>query len=341
MRLALWLSLGALPLLTSLGSAQGPAPREPLKQGAPPAAPAVLCQAEPAPARPSEEQRRSARDLSQRALQAALLGDSAAARAGLREAAALDRTDADLAYRLGRAHEAVRAVAEAKAEYCRFLALAPDATEAPEVRARVGALAPASGPDARTSAAMDAFRAGIAAYESGRFGEAEAAFSAAMTHEPQWPEPHYNRAVTRIARGQRTAAVGDLEEFLRLKPETADRAAVVARVAMLRRATFSPNAALTRGLALPGGGHFYTKRPVRGAVTALAVGAALVVALVPRTTSSTVERTATDPFGNSYTYTATLRVKERPLAVPGAVAGIAIAVGSAVDAYRYAKRSLR
>ena len=348
MRIARLLSLALLQLLPVVASAQS-APRqasrsephrEPLKKGTPPATSTTPCSAASNTASPTDAQRRQARDLAQRALEAALLGDSATARDELRRAAALDRTDAELAYRLGRAHESVRASADAVAEYCRFLALAPTAPEAAEVRARVSVLAsPAADP--RMTATTSTFQAGIAAYERGRIADAEAAFTTVIRREPNWPEPYYNRALTLLARRSNEEAIRDFEQFLRLKPETDDRAAIVARIAALRRATFEPTTALAVGLAVPGAGHYYTRRPVRGVLTSAGVVAAIVVALIPRTTTSTIEQTGTDPFGNEYTYTTTRRTRERPYVVPASMAAIGIAVGGAIDAFKYAQRSLR
>lgn len=334
------IALGCLQLVPLVLAAQTAPQREPLKRGQPPTSSSMSCPSTADPGSPTDEQRREARDLAQRALEAALLGDSATARDELLRAAALDPTDADLAYRLGRAHESVRASAEAVVEYCRFLVLAPSAPEATEVRARVSALAtPATDP--RTAAVISAFQAGIEAYERGRMADAGVAFSTAIRGEPQWAEPYYNRAMTSLARGESEPAVRDLEQFLRLRPETDDRAAIVARIASLRRVTFSPGTALTTGLVLPGAGQYYTRRPVRGVITSLGVGAALIIALVQQTTTSTVEQTGTDPFGNEYTYTTTRRSRERPYAVPASVAAIAISVGSAIEAFKYAQRTRR
>lgn len=339
--LARLLSAGCLCLLPVVASGQASSVREPLKRGPPPISHTSQCPLVPAPPSPTDEQRRRARDLAQRALQAALLGDSTSARDELREAATLDPADTDLAYRLGRAHEAAGASSDAVSEYCRFLALAPQAPETPEVRARVTSLMAAMGPDARTAETLAVFESGISAHESGRLVQAKAAFDAAIAREPQWAEPYYNRALTLLGLGQRGTAVSDLEQFLRLKPETNDRAAIVARIAALRRSVFSPTTALAAGLALPGAGQYYTGRPVRGTITALGAGAAFAMALMQRTRTSTVEQTGTDPFGNSYTYVTTRRTRERPYAVVGTVAGVGIAVSSAVDAFRYAKRMRR
>jgi hypothetical protein len=129
-----------------------------------------------------------------------------------------------------------------------------------------------------------------------------------------------------------------LSSFLRLKPETEDRAAIVARITSLRRSVFVPSTALAVGLALPGAGT--TTRGVRFAacLTSVGVAAAVVVALIPRTTTKTVEQTGIDPFGNEYSFTTTQRTRERPFVVPASVAAIGIAVGSAIDAFKYAQR---
>lgn len=340
MKFVWFITLGCAQLVPLVLAAQTAPHREPLKVGQPPPASSRPCPPAADPVTPTDEQRRSARDLAQRALQSALLGDAATAREELEEAAALDPTDADLAYRLGRAHETVGAAPDAVIEYCRFLTLAPSAPESAEVRARVSALtSPAT--DSRAAATMSAFQAGVNAYVSGHMADAEAAFSTTILREPQWAEPYYNRAITSLARGANEAAVRDLEEFLRLKPETDDRAAIVARIASLRRARFSPSTALAASLALPGAGQFYTRRHARGVITSLGVGTAVVVALMQRTTTSTIQQTGTDPFGNEYTYTTTRRSRERPYALPASVVAVAISVGSAIDAFKYAQRTLR
>ncbi|MEO6529224.1 MAG: tetratricopeptide repeat protein, partial [Gemmatimonadaceae bacterium] len=82
-------------------------------------------------------QRRTARDLAQRAQQSAILGDRTAARDQMTQAAALDPSNPDLAYQLARAQESAGAPDDAATEFCRFLALAPNAPEAAEARERV------------------------------------------------------------------------------------------------------------------------------------------------------------------------------------------------------------
>jgi tetratricopeptide (TPR) repeat protein len=91
---------------------------------------------------PTDSERLAARALVQRAQQAAILGDRVSAREQWRQAAALDPTDADLAYQLARAHDGAGAFADATSEYCRFLMLAPNAPEAAEAVERVAVLSP-------------------------------------------------------------------------------------------------------------------------------------------------------------------------------------------------------
>lgn len=312
--------------------------RDALKGGVASAPPRATCADVPATSAPTDSARRRARAFAQRGRQAAILGDRTTALALLRQAASLDPTDADLAYELARAEESAGSGAATVNAYCRFLALAPNAPEAIDVRARMRALD--DGADGSTvSEPMAAFRAGVAAYEAAKFPQAEAAFDRAIKGEPAWADAYYDRALVLVARGARARAASDLEQYLRLKPEADDRAGVVARIAALRRGLLSPEKAFTLGLVAPGGGQFYTRRPVAGVLSLAGAGAALALALHQRTTTTTVEHTAMDPFGNPYTYATTHRRSERPYALPGVAATGAIAVTGAVEAFRYARRA--
>src|SRR5690348_10964361 len=75
------------------------------KRSAPPVRQRPACDPVPAPASVTPDARRKARDLVQNGRQAAILGDSAAALAQLKEASTINPTDADLAYELARAYE--------------------------------------------------------------------------------------------------------------------------------------------------------------------------------------------------------------------------------------------
>jgi tetratricopeptide (TPR) repeat protein len=326
--------LAALALFPLIASAQRPVARDPLKRGAPPAPVRPTCPPPPAAIKPTDVQRQQARDLAQRSQQAAILGDSLTARDELRRAVGLDPTDPDLAYRLARAHETVGASTDAAKEYCRFLTLAPSAPEAVEARERVALLIrPTSSlkPEVDTT-----FRRAIAAYERGQMAEAEASFSKAIAAQPDWADAYYDRALALLARGQRERALRDFEQYLRLRPEADDRTAVVARINALRRGAFSPSAALSIGL-VPGGGQFYTQRPVRGVLMLAAVGGAVAFALQERSTSRTVSETATDPFGNPYTYTTSRLKTTRPNLIPGLAAAGAVTLAGAIEAFVFAR----
>ena len=332
------LALAVVVLNANVAGAQRVAAHEPLKKDAPPASAQPACTPFATPTTPTGEQRRQARELAQRGQQAAILGDRAAARDQLRQAAVLDPTDADLAYQLARADETAGATSDASREYCRSLALAPNAPEAAETRAHVANLLPPS----RTIAAQrasSAFTRGLSAYERGQLDSAEVAFDEAIAREPAWASAYYDRAITRLARGKRDDALSDFQQYLRLQPDANDRLQVASRIDALQRSPLSPGRALSLGLVIPGAGQFYTGRPARGLLALAGAGAALACGLRQRTTMRTVQETALDPFNNPYTYTTTRPATDRPCLGPGiAVAGV-IALASAIDAFSYAKRA--
>ena len=132
------LSIAAIALGAPLAGAQSGTPPDTVRRGQ--QAVAAGCTPIQTPRPPTAAQRRQARDLAQRGQQAAILGDRVVARDQLRLAARLDPTDPDLAYQLARAEESTGARTEAAKEYCRFLALAPDAPDAADARARVADL---------------------------------------------------------------------------------------------------------------------------------------------------------------------------------------------------------
>jgi tetratricopeptide (TPR) repeat protein len=323
-------------LLASTGAAAQSTPAtDALKRELPAATPQPLCPPVSVVKPPSDGERRQARDLAMRGKQAAVLGDRTSARDQLARAAALDPTDADLAYQHARALEAAGSGADAAKAYCRFLALAPTAPEAADVRERVAAFAPP--PRSIVSdGALARFRAGLAAYDTRDMRTAETAFDSVTTLEPNWADAYYDLALTRVAQRQLTDAATDFEQYLRLKPEADDRAAVVARLEALRRATLSPGRALSLGLLVPGGGQFYTGRPTRGLLTLGAFSLGIGCAMQQRTTQTMVTQTATDPFGNPYTFQSARYTTNHPCLVPGLLAAAAVAITSAYDAYRYA-----
>lgn len=324
----------------SIARAQSAAPPSALKRTALTATMRGSCPAVAAPRAPTNDQRRYARDLADRAQQAAIIGDSVSARDQLRQAVQLDPTDPDLAYRLARANETSGVVDDAVKEYCRFIALAPSAPESAEAREKVASLARPT-LTAQARAAEVTFRAGIVAYERGQLTEAEAGFNSAISSQPSWADAYYDRALVKLRRDERDAALRDLEQYLRLKPEADDRALVVAQIEALRRGTPSPGSALALGLVLPGAGQFYTGRPVRGTLSLLAAGGALAFGLQQSTKTVTVQQTATDPFGNPYTYSTTRLKTDRPNLIPGVLAAGAITIGGAIEAFVFANNARR
>jgi tetratricopeptide (TPR) repeat protein len=328
------LLLLAAPLGTSIVHAQA---RPPLKRGMPAVAQRPTCPATAAPRPGSAAQQRQARDLAQRARQSAILGDRTAARDQLRQAAALDPANSDLAYQLARAQEAVGATDDATTAYCAFLALAPNAPEATEARERLAGLTRNAQP-AVAERILAPFRTGITAYEAGRYGEAETAFSNAIAQQPDWADAYYDRALTKVVRGRREQAIADLQQYLRLRPEAEDRQAVIARINGLRGGPVSPSAALALGLVIPGAGQMYTGRRVFGVLTLAAAGGALAYALKSGPVTKQFVVNPKDPFGNPLPPFIDTRTETgHPHLVPGLAAFGAIAGATAIEAFVHAR----
>ena len=143
--------------------------------------------------------------------------------------------------------------------------------------------------------------------------------------------------------------------FLTLAPGGADAADVRQRVAALALALPpdttvvrvaaaasdvrlpSPGAALTQGLIIPGLGQFTTRRPAGGLLVMAATAAAAWYASQSETVSSTVTRSATDPFGNEYQYPTTVSRTQHPHLVVGATAAAAVMVTAAIEAFTHAR----
>jgi tetratricopeptide (TPR) repeat protein len=325
----------AAPLGASIVHAQA---RPALKRGMPTVAQRPVCPPATAPKAVTAVQRRQARELAQRAQQSAILGDRTAARDQLRQAAALDPTNPDLAYQLARAQEAVGATDDATAAYCGFLALAPNAPEAVEARERLAGLTRNSQP-AVAERILAPFRSGITAYEAGRYAEAEIAFGNAIAQQPDWADAYYDRALTKVVRGRREQAIADLQQYLRLRPEAEDRQAVIARINGLRGGPLSPSAALALGLVIPGAGQMYTGRRAFGVLTLAAAGGALYFALKSGPVTKEFVVNPKDPFGNPLPPFIDTRTETgRPNLVPGLAAVGAIAGATAIEAFVHARR---
>ena len=330
------LLVGSLALAPLTARAQAAKPVDPVKRTIATAPQRPAC----APAAPgatvSDAQHRQARALAERGRQAAILGDSTAAMNNLRQASNLDPANADLAYELARAYETAGNRKNAAAEYCRFLSLAPNAPESAEAQEKARTLAPTAR-SAAFDAGVAAFRAGLTAFDGGQMIVAEAQFSRAIQADTLWADAYYDRALARVARGDRVRAAADFEQYLRHKPEAADRAMVVARLDALRRPTLDAQQALSFGV-IPGGGQFYAHRVTRGALSAVAAAAAVGFAFQARKTETPIEQTGTDPFGNPYTYTTNQVTTDHPYMVPGLAAAGVITAVSAIDAFLYVRR---
>ncbi len=264
--------------------------------------------------------------------QAALVGDRAGARDALAKAAVLNPGDERIAYDLGRAHEELSDTTAAVREYCRYLTLSPDGSEAADVRVRLPALvSPVNVAD--SDRALASFRSGLSLFDARRFNGAADAFSATVTRAPAAPEGVYNRAVAYAAEGRRNDAIDDLQAYLLLSPAAEDRAAVTNAIEKLRLPSYNSHTAFVRGL-LPGFGQFYTNRPVRGvAALALTIGAGAMAAYSKTESKEIPYR---DPNGVLVPYTVT--DTKHPLLVPGMAAAVAITLGAALEASRYASR---
>jgi tetratricopeptide (TPR) repeat protein len=324
-----------LPLCTALAQGQS---RPPLKRGLPVVAQRPVCAITGAARAATPDQRRAARELAQRARQSAILGDRTAARDQLRQAAAMDPTNPDLAYQLARAQEAVGATDDATTWYCRFLALAPTAPEAAEVKERLAGLTRNAQPTV-SEQVLAPFRTGATHYDAGRYAAAAAAFGTAIAQQPDWAEAYYDRALANAARGERELAITDLQQYLRLRPEADDRAAVIKRIGGLRGGPLSPTAALGLGLVIPGAGQMYTGRKVFGLLTLAAAGGAAYFALTTDSVTKEFVVNSKDPFGNPLP---PFVERRRELGHPNLVAGLAtlgaIAGATAIEAFVHARR---
>ncbi len=276
-----------------------------------------------------------ARRLAAAAQEAALQGDQVAARAAYVRAAQLNPADERLTYDLARAHEELSDTLPAIGAYCRYLALAPNGTEASDVRNRLRTLVPN---DARQRAedAGIAFRLGLGYMDSQNYNAAVRAFDEVVRLSPAAPEGHFNRGLARSAVGARAGALSDLETYRAGASTVEERVETARAIDVLRRPVYSPTTALLRS-ALPGFGQFYTARPVRGVVVLAAVAGALGAALTQQTTETVINYVDPNGFPAPYTETTT----ERKFFVPGVAAAAGVTVIAAIEAVWYANRSQR
>lgn len=271
--------------------------------------------------------------------EAAIVGDHRQARDVFADAARLSPGDERIAYQLGRAYEELGERPAAIREYCRFLALAPQASDAADVRSRIVALSAAAGGTSPATQAAVLFRVGVGHLDQRRWREAGDAFGRVIQLFPRAAEAYYDRSLALAALGQRDAAARDLEQYLALRPDAADRAQARAQVDALRRPTWSTNTALITGLVLPGLGQVYTSRPWIGIGVAALAGGSLYLALLKKDEEEIRDFSVTIPGFPHIPNIDTITVTKHPYYVAGLAAVATVTIGAAIEAARYAGRS--
>jgi len=266
--------------------------------------------------------------------EASLQGEHATARDAFAKAAKRSPHSAVLAYYLGREYESLSSNAEAVKEYCRYLQLSPNARDGDEVRGRIVRLVPRS-QLAQVDEARANFSSGVALLERRQYIAADSLFGSIALQLPNAPEPYYNRALTRAARGERVLATQDFQKYFDLSGNPSDRSAINAALARLQDRVFGSGQALGSGLALPGLGQMSTGRPLLG-VAVLGTVAGAIVWGMAREQGFEVA-TFVDPFGNPYIDS--LPRTTRPNFTIAATAAGLLWVGSAYEAMSYARRS--
>jgi tetratricopeptide (TPR) repeat protein len=298
------------------------------------------CPAPPAGPTPARNDSPDVRRLVALGHEAAIVGDHRQARDVFLDAARLSPGDERIAYQLGRAFEELNDRPAAIREYCRFLALAPQASDAADVRARIGALtAPATGGASVADQANAHFRTGIVHLEQRRWREASDAFGRVIQALPRAAEAYYDRAIALAALDQRDAAVRDLEQYLTLRPGAEDQAAVRQRMSALRGPTWNSRTALVTGLALPGLGQVYTSRPWIGLGVAALAGSSLYFAFVEKDEQEIRDYSVTIPGFPEIINIDTVTVTKHPYYAVGLSVFAAATIGAAFEAARYARRS--
>jgi tetratricopeptide (TPR) repeat protein len=269
--------------------------------------------------------------------EAAIVGDHRQARDVFVDAARLSPGDERIAYQLGRAYEELGERSNAVREYCRFLSLAPQGSDAPDVRTRITALAAPTGGTPANDPVTTAFRSGVGHLDQRRWREATDAFGRVIQSLPRASEAYYDRGLALAALDQRDAAVRDFEQYLALRPGAEDQAQVRAQLDALRRPTWSTGTALLTGLLVPGLGQVYTSRPWIGVGVAALAGTSLFLALQTKEEQEIRDYSVTEPFPIPNIDTVT--VTKQPYYAAGLAVFTTLTIGAAFEAARYARRS--
>ena len=245
-----------------------------------------VCPVTPLPESPSVEEVRQADQLGSTARQAVILGDLERARGLLARAVSLHPGSPGLAYQYGRVLEDLGEDREAILQYCRALEFGAPEDDARDARSRVDAYAEATRRRVPPGA-LEAFGNGVTAVGEMRWDEALAAFTAASSAHSDFPESEYNRGVVLEALDRLGEAAEAFRAYLQLRPDAPDAIQVSERIGQLQvvpGSQPSSGSALALGILFPGGGQFYTGRPLGGvALLALAGGAAAAGLLIEET----------------------------------------------------------
>lgn len=271
--------------------------------------------------------------------EAAIVGDHRQARDVFVDAARMSPGDERIAYQLGRAYEELGERPNAIHEYCRFLALAPQGADAPDVRARITALAAPTGSTPAADPTGTAFKAGVAQLDQRRWREAADAFSRVVQALPRAAEAYYDRGLALTAIDQRDAAIRDFEQYLALRPGAEDQSRVRAQIDALRRPSWSTGTALATGLLLPGLGQVYTSRPWIGVGVAAVAGTSLFFALKSKDEQEIRDYSVRIPGFPDIINIDTVQVTKHPYYAAGLAAFTTLTIGAAFEAARYARRS--
>ena len=196
-----------------------------------------VCPVPAAPADPSPDERARAGQLASDANQAMILGDLERVDVLLGQAADLDPTSADLAYRRALVQQDLNRIEQAMREYCRAIDLGVESLGVLDTRDRIDALHEQM--RARLPlAAQQAFAQGLIEADDTLWVEAEESFSTAIELAPQWADPLYNRAMIREYTGDLQGALVDFRSYLAVvaDPEDADAIAISQRIGALEGA---------------------------------------------------------------------------------------------------------
>jgi TM2 domain-containing membrane protein YozV len=286
----------------------------------------IACPAIPVPPPTAQQVVEEANRLATLGQESSIEGDHRAARDQFKQAATLDPRDASLAYRLGREYEDLQQRDAAVHEYCRYLSLVPNATDAAQIGDRVAKLLP-GGVLAHGNAVVTQFKLAVASYDARNFGTAADQFDSVSIGAPTLSAAVYDGGLAHDQNGDAAAAVHDYSHYLQLEPNASDAPLVRARMQQMRHGIPSATTAFFLGL-LPGGGQFYTKQPVLGVVVLAGAAGGVFLAIQSRTV--TRDTTFVGPFGGTYpgTYTQT----QHPNLVLGAAVAGGVTLIGAIEA---------